>query len=467
MNELIDKACFADPDTLALKFVSDEHIFDSAPEDTLDIKTACYTLTSWHDEFYTYTDGRWFRLSDAEMRRKITNYLQRRNTTVEADEQVQITLPRVNNIMLCLKGRCGRSELTSLNSWPDGREKKVYTLPCKNGLVCWDINKKIKPVLMKHTPRFFNLYRLPYDYDATAQCPDWIGFLNDVMLGRQEYIDVLQKFVGYLFRPDLREQKFLLCYGEGANGKGVFFEVIQNLVGVENCSQVSLKKFNNRFSLFQTLGKIVNMTAESSHIIEDEAENTLKSYVAGDMFEFERKFKDSFSAVPTAKLIITTNALPRFRDKTQAIWRRIILVPFDKVVAAESQIRNLADILKKELPGVLNWALDGLEKLNREGFIIPESNKQLIEDYKKDCDPCRAFLADNYTESEDGYIDSPELYAHYCHWSKESGFEPVNVRLFGQQIIRVFPNVKRNQARQGSQRVYRYCGIEKHNSDSG
>jgi putative DNA primase/helicase len=366
--------------------------------------------------------------------------------------------------MLCLKGRVGKNENDTLNSWADGREKLVYTLPCKNGLLCWDSGKaKIKPVLMKHNPRYFSLYALPYDYDPSAKCPNWEAFLDDVMLSRKDYITVLQQFIGYLFRPDLREQKFLLCCGEGSNGKGVFFEVIQSLVGDENCSQVSLTRFNDRFALSQTMGKIVNMTAESSHIIADEAENTLKSYVAGDTFTFERKFKDPISAVPTAKLIITTNALPRFRDKTQAVWRRIILIPFDKVIPANSQIRDLASILKKELSGILNWAIAGLENLNAKGFIIPESNRQLIDEYRADADPCRAFLMDNYfeTQNETDYIDSSELYMHYTRWCKESGFEPVNCRLFGQQVKRVLPRAERQRVRTNNGREYRYHGISR------
>ena len=140
------------------------------------------------------------------------------------------------------------------------------------------------------------------------------------MLHNGECIALLQEWVGYLFRPDLREQKFLLCVGEGVNGKGVLFEVVSALVGTANCSQISLSRFNSPFALYPTLNKVVNLTSESSHIVEDEAETVLKSFVAGDQFTFERKFKEPVSAIPTAKIMIATNALPRFNDKTQAIW---------------------------------------------------------------------------------------------------------------------------------------------------
>jgi P4 family phage/plasmid primase-like protien len=462
------KLDFTDPDIIAVNFLTN-YIFDPEPdiEKFPSSRNAlCYTLTNWQDEFYLWQEGCWHRLSDAEVRRLITSYLQNLNYS-NADsggeaEMITIGVQRVNNIMLCITGRCWISELRPINSWPDGREKIINTVAVKNGLLCWDKkDPQVKITLMKHTPKFFNLSILPYDFTPEAKCPDFLNFLNDVMLKRQEYIDLLQLFIGYIFRPDLREQKFLLCCGEGANGKSVFFEVVQALVGKENCSQVGLTHFSDRFALYETLGKMVNLTAESSHIIDDEAENVLKGYVAGDRFTFERKFKDPVSAEPTAKIMISTNSLPRFRDKTQAVWRRIILVPFEKTVLPESQIKDLAVMLKKELSGILNCAFDGLRKLNDTGFVLPASHNEYIENYRKDADPARAFLLENYTVSNNSdSVECKDLYNHYCQWCKDSGFENVNNRLFGQIVRRVFPDVDRTQTGTGSNRTWRYSKLK-------
>jgi putative DNA primase/helicase len=459
---------FSDPDVVAESFLT-SYVFDPEPdiEKFPSRDSICYTLTSWCDEFYLWGDGSWHRLSDNEMRRLVTVYLQNLNytnsinTTCDEAEIISIGVQRINNIILCLKGRCGISELRTLNSWLDGREKIINTVAVKNGLLCWDKKDlQVKIRLLPHTPKYFNLSKLPYDYDPEKKCPDFQLFLEDVTLNRQEYIDLLQLFVGYIFRPDLREQKFLLCCGEGANGKGVFFEVVQALVGKENCSQVGLTHFSDRFALYETLGKMVNLTAESSHIVDDEAENVLKSYVAGDTFTFERKFKDPVSAVPTAKLMISTNSLPRFRDKTQAVWRRIILVPFEKTILPESQIKDLALMLKPELSGILNWAFDGLRKLNDTGFVIPESHSNFIENYRRDADPARAFLLENYAESDNGdSVESKDLYKHYCQWCNDSGFENVNNRLFGQIVKRAFPQVERCRQGSGDSRDWMYRGI--------
>ena len=110
-------------------------------------------------------------------------------------------------------------EARELNSWDDGKEKLLQTLSFKNGLLLYR-HKNDKPVLRKHTPGYFTLTQLPYDYDPDAKCPDWLNFLDDVMEGNEELILLLQQWTGYLFSRDLREHKFLLCVGEGANGKG-------------------------------------------------------------------------------------------------------------------------------------------------------------------------------------------------------------------------------------------------------
>jgi P4 family phage/plasmid primase-like protien len=438
-------------------------------EPGLNLKDSCYTLRYWRDDFYHWQDGHWVRISDAEIKRIVVEHLQKLNDRVlgDTEQEIPITSYRVNNVLLCLKGRIGISETRELNSWPDGREQLYHTIAVNNGLLMLRPNNKEPPCLHKHTPKFFGVAKLPYDYDPNAQCPDWLAFLEDVMQGDQKFISQLQQWCGYLFRPDLREQKFLLCAGEGANGKGVFFEVIQNLVGKENCSQVSLTRFTNPFAAHAMLGKVLNATNESSHIIEDEAETVLKSFVAGDRFTFERKFKEPVYALPTAKIMVATNALPRFNDKTAGIWRRILFVPFEKVIPEELQVKDLAEQLKRELPGILNWALEGLQKLNRDGFLVPEKSKELLEEYRRDADPARAFLLENYTYSPNAYgVNCGDLYDRYKQWCNENGCRPMSSRIFGQHVRRMFPKVERARMGPREERQYVYKGLVRQESES-
>ncbi|MHC4573082.1 MAG: DNA primase family protein [Planctomycetota bacterium] len=450
---------YNDVDYLAEGLLNSDFVFD--PGGT-SLKGGAYTLRWWKGDFYIWQEGCYVRVSDEETKRLVTKHIQTINQTAVYDTQqhVSITSQRINNILQCLKGRIGIAEQTELYSWPDGREKLIYTISVNNGLLMLDRTGR-GPQLIKHTPEYFTLTKLPYDYDPNAKCEQWAEFLNDVLLSRGDYTLLLQQWTGYLFRPDLREQKFLLCCGEGANGKGVLFEVIGALVGKENCSEVPLSRFSHPFALYGTLGKVVNMTNESSHIISDDAETMLKSFVAGDRLTFERKFKEQLSAYPTAKIMIATNALPRFNDKTQGIWRRILLVPFDKVIPEDEQIKDLADQLKRELPGILNWGLEGLRKLqDAGGFTIPENSRQLIEDYRRDADPARAFLLESYRQShDDRSVSCKELYEAYRQYCDDNGCKPMSNTTLGQQVKRAFPDVLRTRTGGRGSREYVYQGL--------
>jgi putative DNA primase/helicase len=449
-------------DYLARVLLDSNFVFDSGAEKLGDaVQEAAFTLAYWRGEFYAWYEGVWKRVSDEDFRPIITACLQQWNDIPAEDAQVQITSQKIRDILLCLSGRAHFKATRTLNSWENGQEEKIYTVALRNGLLQFNRDGTGEPVLLPHTPKYFNVVRLDYDYDPEAQCPLWLSFLDDVMLGRKEYIDLLQQWCGYLFRPDLREQKFLLCVGEGANGKGVFTEVLSAVVGKENCSEISLSRFNNSFALWPMLGKILNATNESSHIIEDEAENVLKSLVAGDRFSFERKFKEPIFAEPTAKIMISTNALPRFNDKTLGLWRRILLVPFDKTIPEGQQVKTLAEELKRELSGVFNWALEGLKRLNHNfGFAVPADSERLIEEYRRDADPCRAFLQERYSVSGNGeYIPCSEAYQAYKQFCSENSYSPLGERNFGQNVRRVFPTVNRARLGSGADRAYVYKGL--------
>jgi P4 family phage/plasmid primase-like protien len=206
---------------------------------------------------------------------------------------------------------------------------------------------------------------------------------------------------------------------------------------------------------------MVNMTNESSHIIEHEGETVLKSYVAGDTITFERKFREPLSAKPTAKIMIATNQLPRFNDRTHAVWRRILLVPFQKIIEDEQQIKDLAEQLKRELPGIFNWALDGLDKLNKaDRFIEPQESKALLEEYRRDSDPARAFLLENYTYSPNGSGQPcKELYDEYVQFCETNGNRPLGNRQFGRSVKRIFPDTEKVRWGSRDERTYTYKGL--------
>ena len=460
----------SDPDKIAEGLLVSQFVWDpqDTPEDQIlgqdHRDRAAETLRYWRGDFYSWAEGCWHQMADHEIDRVITRHVQDLNGDTNGQETIRVSTNLVRNIRQCLIGRVGLPQTREPNTWEDGRESiGIHSISMGNGVLTYSpYQLDPGPVLARHSPRFFSTVKLPYNYDPQANCPMWTAFLEDVLSGDKEYMTLIQQWCGYLLRPDLREQRFLLCVGEGANGKGVFFEVVKDLVGPVNCSQVPLSRFGKPFALYTTYGKLVNMTNESTHIIDEEAESILKSYVAGDRYTFERKFRESIDAVPTAKLMIATNSLPRFNDKTEGVWRRILLVPFDRSVPEDRQIKNLAqEIAGQELPGIFNWAMDGLKGLNKAGsFIRPARTQELMEAYRRDSDPARAFLAEHFTHSPNANgVACYEVYSQYRQWCQDNGYHPLGERAFGQQVKRIFPGVDRRRSGSRDDRQYVYSGL--------
>ena len=448
-----DKAEKLDAYDIAGQFLTDRYVIGKESQQGEKVKT----LRWYEDDFYAWDDGCYHRVKNSVLKAEITDYLNKNS--------LPVTTHVTSVMILCLIHLTNVGRDIKLNSWLDG-VKGARVFPVKNGSVSFtDIDIETnRPRLLPHTPWYFTLSKVDYNYDPKAKCPFWDAFLSDIMDCNMKYVSLLQQWVGYLFTPDLRQQKFLLCCGEGANGKGVFFDVVKALVGEHNVSELGLYSFSpkvSQFALYSTLGKMVNMSAESTHFVEEQGENVLKSYVAGDTLFFDRKFREPISAIPTAKVMIATNALPRFNDKTHAVWRRILLVPFPIVIKIEKQITDLAEQLKKELPGIFNWALDGLDTLNKNGrFIEPAESKERLEEYRRDSDPARAFLMENYIFSRNGQGQPcVNVYEHYKKFCNENGHQALSNRYFGRQVKRIFPDTERVRYGSDNDRVYTYRGL--------
>jgi P4 family phage/plasmid primase-like protien len=456
------KKLWQNPQFLAETFLNEEYILCIG--DMLGKHETYCRLRYWHEDWFVYHDGRYHPVALDTVKANVVAWLQDTNRMVRKPQfgfEMKPTSRLVSDIILNMRAITFIRETCTLNSWLDLQDHG-FAIAMANGLLFLDERDGDgKPTFKDHTPNYFTTTQLPYRYDPAATCRLWETFIDDIMQGDGEHVRLLRQWCGYLFRPDLREQKFLLCVGEGANGKGVFFEVLQHLVGRDNCSEVGLAQFDRPFALDAMRGKILNCTAESTHMIEAEGENVLKALVAGDRFMFERKYRLPVSETPTAKIMIATNALPRFNDRTYGTWRRILLVPFEKVVAEEQQVKDLAEELKKQASGIFNWALQGLDDLNHNhGFAKPARHEKMIEEYRKDSDPARAFLLDHYAFYPNAYgLDTREVYQAYTAYCGQSGCCAMNERTFGQQVRRVFPGVDRKNRGARENRHYVYTGL--------
>ena len=276
-----------------------------------------------------------------------------------------------------------------------------------------------------------------------------------------ERIALSHEWFGYHLTPDTSFHKFLIAVGEGANGKTVWAEVLTRLLGPENVSQVPLELFGDRFQLTATLGKLANIATEIGEI-DKMAEGILKAFTSGDRMHVDRKFLPVIEARPTARLTFTTNTLPKFRDRSRGLSRRLILLPFKIEIPIERQDRELSQKLAAERSGIFNLAIDGLRRLRLQmRFTDPAICRAALEEYMNERNPARQFLKENLVLSPPARVACGGVYEQYRWWCATDGLERLDEREFGKELNRVFPSVRRvrGSALPDGKRPWIYEGI--------
>jgi len=139
----------------------------------------------------------------------------------------------------------------------------------------------------------------------------------------------------------------------------------------------------------------------------------------------------------------------------------MIFVPFDKSILEDQQNPNLADELMKELPGIFNWAIEGMRQLKEQDhFIIPQRCREAIEEYRRDTNPAKVFLEENVERADDCNLPAKALYDYYWKWCKYYGYKPLGNANFGKEIKRHFPWVKKKHPADGAKRYWVYADLK-------
>jgi P4 family phage/plasmid primase-like protien len=421
------------------------------------------TLRHFHSEWYLYGPGHYLKYTEQSIRVMLTafikTYIDSNHCVDKHGVALKVTTAVVTNALQALAPMVAVAETVQIPTWL-GDDRQLQLVALKNWLVDLGDLSTNELKVFENSPEWFSTVVLPYDYDPTATCPRWRQFVHEVMGGDEERIALLQEFYGYCLTRDTQHQKFLVLEGEGDNGKSVTLEILTQMIGEDNVSQVPLELFGARFQLTRSIGKLANICAEVGEL-STVAEGVLKQFTGGDRMYFDRKGIAGVECYPTAKLVLATNSRPRFRDRSQGIWRRMILLPFRYTVPPERKDRKLVSKLKAELPGIFLWALEGLKRLRANGhFTEPAACREVLEEYRLESNPARVFLTENMSFLPGESVRCADVYKNYLEWSKQSGFEPLNVAQFGKEVSKQFPSVKRIRMTKKDDRAWRYAGLD-------
>lgn len=278
----------------------------------------------------------------------------------------------------------------------------------------------------------------PVEYDPAAKCPRWETFLHEVMDGDGEMIRYLQKAVGYSMTGDTGEQVLFFLYGTGANGKSVFLNVIQELLGdYAQQAPTSLLMAKQNDNIPNDVAGLKGARFVATIETEDGkrlAENLVKQLTGGDPVRARFLRQEYFQFKPECKLWLASNHKPLIRGSDYGIWRRIHLVPFTVTIPPEKRDRRLTDKLRAELPGILRWAVDGLRKWLEEGLNPPLKVQAATEEYREDMDSIGAFLAECCVIDPTAKAPVKTLYETYVRWCQENGEPPMKQRMLSKRL---------------------------------
>ncbi|MET6998709.1 DNA primase family protein [Chitinophaga defluvii] len=283
----------------------------------------------------------------------------------------------------------------------------------------------------------FITYQLPFEYNSNARAPMFEAYLNKVLPDKERQY-ILAEYLGYVFIPPgtLKLEKTLLLYGSGANGKSVFFEVVNALLGPENVSSYSLQSLTNENGYYRA--KLANMLVNYASEINGSLETAIfKQLVSGEPVEARLPYGDPFTLTHYAKLIFNCNELPRDVEHTNAYFRRFMIVPFDIIIPEQEQDKELSKkIIATELSGVFNWILEGLHRLiKQKKFSDCEAARLQVEQYKKQSDSVQMFLTDeNYQPSTCETRSLKDLFSEYRIYCMDSGYRACSLKTFSDRL---------------------------------
>jgi putative DNA primase/helicase len=279
----------------------------------------------------------------------------------------------------------------------------------------------------------------PVVYDPNATCPKWEAFLDKIMAGDQEMVAFLHRMIGYTLTGSTSEQCLFFLYGQGANGKSTFLEVIRALLG-EYARQADFSTFIQRKSdaVRNDIAALEGARMVTAVEVEDGkqfAESLVKQMTGGDTVTARFLFKENFEFKPQGKIWLAANHKPQIKGTEHAIWRRIHLIPFEVQIPETERIPDYAEELKTELPGILNLALAGCLDWQKNGIQLPKKVKDATAAYRAEMDNLEQFIKESCSLNPTANCTSTSLYSAYRQWCDDNGENQMDVKTFTRRML--------------------------------
>jgi len=324
-----------------------------------------------NDMFYIYNGSHWESIENSRMKRFIVQYVEARGEITHSAHTI------VDGIYKNLKSKLGGYNYL--------KSESVQLINVNNGTL--SVSKQ-NVSLLEHDKEHHLDYVLDFSYSPKATCEVWQNFLDDVIPNKDTQ-KTLQQVIGNLLIRGLKIEVLPFLYGTGGNGKSVVLEVLTGLFGRKNVATYSLTKITTDEKVRARIadGKIMNLSSENN--MGNVNVDVAKNYSSGEPLDARLNYGNPFEIYNYAKFLGNVNKLNVMDgERTEAIARRQIIIPFTRTISAKKKDINIHHKILAEKAGVLNWIIKGIEAVvKNEDIYKSREVKAILSEYQEDTNP--------------------------------------------------------------------------------
>lgn len=299
--------------------------------------------------------------------------------------------------------------------------------------------------------------RLGTVYDPFAMCPRWEQFVAEVWPSLPNVQRYIQRLVGYCLTGSTQEHAFFLLHGDGRNGKSVFLNLMRALAG-EYGDTTDFRTFDaktpeaHQFLAGIRAARVVTISEANQGARLDEAR--IKFTTGGEAVTARELYGKPFNFVPQFKILMAVNHLPRIIGNDTGIWRRVHRIPF-AVNFEGREDKQLETKLRAELPGILNWALEGLREWHQIGLSPPKEITDATEEYRQESDVIAQWVNDRCVVGENFRMPAGIGFEDFKKWAAKADIKETFSQVsWGKEMKKRYQDDK-----VGHKTIYRGLGL--------
>jgi putative DNA primase/helicase len=397
-------------------------------------------LHRYRGAYYDWRASHYRQRSDAAVRAALYDFL--RGVRVLKDGKLEPFNPNSAKVSMVLDALASGTLLDDEREapfWIREGDTAPNLLAVRNGLLDV-VTEKLTP----HSPLYFNVNALAFDYNPNAPTPErWVRFLKELWPDDKDARATLREMFGLFLTADTSFQKLFLLVGPKRSGKGTIGHVLTMLLGRENVAHPTMASLATQFGLWPLIDKRLAIVPDARLAEGGKAVEHLLSVSGEDSLTIDRKYASHWTGKLVARFLILTNELPRFADASGALASRFVLLTLRNSFYGREEL-DLKARLRVELPGILNWSLDGLNHLRERGhFLMPASSRDALRQLEDLASPVSAFVRERCVVEPAARVEKSVLWGAWKAWCEDAGIHrPGSVLIFARNMYAAYPQVR-------------------------